>query len=186
MQTDRRQYYRFDESLMMSYKIITPLSDQQNNKEQIINQQTKYLLNEFSSMTQQIKISLTRVRNPSPEISNCLKILDSKINLLSQIMLFKDKENTLKQRKVNISAGGIYFVVDEMISVGTLLALELILSPELNILKIKAKVVMCSESEDHIHSYLLSAKFIETSDVTRDIIVRHIMYGQSIQLRAEK
>jgi PilZ domain len=180
-QAERREYYRFEESLMMSYVIQ---SDQQNSEAQAANQQAMDLLDEFSLMTQQIKTSLSRVSNRSPEITSCFKILDSKINLLAQTFLNQDKKNSLTQHKANISAGGISFDADEEISVDSILILELVLPPELHVLKIKAKVINCSENKTDKQAYLISSKFVETNDVTQDIIVRHIMRCQSDQLRA--
>ncbi|MFK5892393.1 MAG: PilZ domain-containing protein [Pseudomonadota bacterium] len=182
-QTERREYYRFEESLMMSYLVE---ADQQNSEELIANQYAMNLLDEFSSMSQQIKTSLSRVNNRSPEITSCFKILDSKINLLAQALLYKDKENSLIQHKANISAGGISFGVEKKIPVDKILVLELVLPPELNVLKIKAKVIKCSENTTEKHPYLVSTQFIETNDVTQDIIVRHIMRCQSDQLRTTK
>jgi len=183
---ERREYYRFDETLMMSYSIIAATDDNQNNKEQFANKQAKVLINEFSSMTQQIKVSLGRLNNRSPEITSCFKILDAKINLLAQTVLYQDKENSLKRHQANISAGGISFAVEKNIPVDTQLLLQLVLPPELNVLHVKARVVTCNENKSDDLPYIVSTQFIETNDITEDIIVRHIMHRQSDQLRAKK
>jgi hypothetical protein len=182
---ERREYYRFDETLIMNYSIITA-DNKLGNKEQFANQQAKALINEFSSMTQQIKMSLSRMNNRSPELSSCFKILDTKINLLAQTILYQDKENSLMHHKANISAGGISFAVEQNIPANTELMLQLVLPPELNILNVKAKVIKCNVNKNDDFAYRLSTQFIETNDITEDIIVRHIMHRQSDQLRAKK
>ena len=148
--------------------------------------QAMELLDQLSSMTGQLKMSLSRIQARSPELSNCFKILDTKINLLAQTVIYQNQENDLKLRKVNISAGGISFCVDEKITVDTILVVQMVLPPELNVLNLKAKVIKCEESSDNAFPYYISTKFHNINDVTEDIIVRHIMHGQSDQLRAKK
>jgi hypothetical protein len=179
---ERREYYRFDESLMISYSIV----GKQTSSVDLAQFQAMELLNTFSSMTGQLKMSLSRMQNRSPESSNCFKILDAKINLLAQTVLYQNSDNNLKARKVTISAGGISFGVDEAIEAGTQLSLQLVLPPELNVLSISANVLKCHKSTDNNFPYYISTKFYETNDVTEDTIVRHIMRVQSDQLRAKK
>jgi len=182
-ENERREYYRFDETLMMNYSII---ADSKDNSEESANKQAMTLINEFSSMTQQIKLSLGRMNTRSPEITSCFKILDAKINLLAQTVLYQDNSNSLTRNKANISAGGMSFPVKENIPADTDLMLQLVLPPELNILNVRAKVITCNKNQNENLPYSVSTKFIETNDVTEDIIVRHIMHRQSDQLRAKK
>jgi len=181
---ERREYYRLDETLMMNYSIIA--TGTQDNDEELANQQAMTLIHEFSTMTQQIKMSLGRMNNRSPEITSCFKILDAKINLLAQTVLYQDKSNSLIRNKANISAGGMSFSVNKDIPANTELMLQLVLPPELNIINVRAKVITCNKKESENLPYIVSTKFIETNDVTEDIIVRHIMHRQSDQLRAKK
>ncbi len=181
-QSDRREYYRLKESLIMSYVIVGKDDALHSDS---ANQYAMDLLAEFSSMSQQIKQSVTRM-NRSPDLSNCFKILDAKINLLAQTVLYQDKDNDLKRYTADISAGGMSFLVPEKVEEGSELQLQLVLPPELYVLNIMAKVISCKQSDSNDGSYMLSTQFLDTRDTTQDLIVRHIMHSQSDQLRAKK
>lgn len=182
MSEERRKYFRFNETIMMTYSLT--------NKDDAIpeNQLAIDLIDEFSSMSQQLKLSVARMTQRSAELGNCMGILDSKINLLAQTVLYKDRANTFSRYKANISAGGISFQVSETIPIDSILNLQMVLSPELNTLNVKAKVVNCQKdsSIETPQNYIVSTNFVETSDITEDIIVRHIMRCQADELRAKK
>ncbi|MFK5985859.1 MAG: PilZ domain-containing protein [Pseudomonadota bacterium] len=183
-QDDRREYYRFKESLMMSY-VIAQHSEEDIQQEQTDNQYAMNLLAEFSSMSQHIKLSLGRMSR-SPEASNCFKILDAKINLLAQTVLYQDKNNDLKRYHADISAGGISFTVDKEVVADTILKLQLVLAPELQVLNIQAKVIACKKNIEKESSYTISTQFLHNNEFTEDLIVRHIMHCQSDQLRSKR
>ncbi len=180
METERREYFRFNESLMMSYQL-------EDAETSATDQVALDLIDEFSQMTQQLKTSIARMPGRSVELANSLKLLDAKINLLAQTLLYKDEDNNLTRHQINISAGGLSFGVREEIAVGTIIKLQLVLPPELNTLQVRAKVVNCKKNEDKNseYPYCLSVKFIDTSDLVQDTIVRHIMRCQADQLRSK-
>jgi len=179
----RREFYRIDEKLLLSYKRL--IADEEVEKESDI--ESMALFDEFSTMSQQIKLSLSRMHYQSPEVSTCFKIMDAKINLLAQSIFFKENKNVdMMRRKVSISGGGISFEASEMIEDGGLLEIEIILPPEVKSLKLKATVVKSFELKHGIFTHVVATKFEGVNKLTQDAIVRHIMQAQSHLLRLEK
>ena len=181
MQNDRRKYFRYTENLMMSYSLQ---GDDSQSKEEI---QALNLIEDFSHMSQQLKSALGRIPGRAMEIANCLKILDTKINLLAQSVLYQKNSAVLSQHRINLSAGGLSFSSEEPIPIDSILTIQLILPPELDSLNLRARVVNChKQKEDKQEIYCVSVTFIEVSDMVQDIIVRHIMRCQAEELRIKK
>jgi len=182
-QPDRREYYRIEESILMTYSIIT--SDEDLSSSDSTNS-TLEIINEFSNVSAQMKASLGRISERSADIASCLKSLDTKINLLAQVLLVNGENQALKRHNINISAGGLAFANQEAINDNAYLQLKLILPPDLSMLVIKGRVVSCKRQDDFDFPYQISVEFINLNDSEQDSIARHIMRLQAQQLRQRK
>lgn len=181
-QQDRREFFRIEERLMLSYRRLA--SDQEQS-----NESTSLLLQEFDELSQQIKHSLSRLHYQAPEVSSCIKILDSKINLLAQSLLMKKSPTkALLRRKVNISGGGISFELADKLEEQDLIEIEIILPPEAKPLKVRAKVISTYQNpyKNSGYSFVVSARFHDLNDQIQDAIIRHITQAQTYLLRMKK
>ena len=180
-QPDRREYYRIEESILMAYSVEEDEAQQASASDS-----TFEIINEFSNVSAQMKTTLGRIAERSPDTASCIRSLDTKINLLAQIMLIKDDEQMLSRHDINISAGGLAFSCQQDFPDNTCLKLKLVLPPDLSLLVLKGKVVS-SVKQDNIHyPYQVSLEFMALSDMDQDTISRHIMRLQATQLRQRK
>lgn len=182
-QPDRREYYRIEESVLMSYSIVTTEDEAKNTQPA---DPSLDIINEFANVSAQMKTALGRIAERSPDVASCLKNLDTKINLLSQVMLMNNEEQTLTRHNINISAGGLAFSSQKDINEGTLLRLKLLLPPDLSLMMQKGKVVSCIRQDNLEHPFQISVEFMDLSDSNQDAIARHIMRLQAQQLRQRK
>lgn len=176
---DRRSYFRLTEKLLMSYQRL----DFNDNSTSQTDSDDLSMIKEFSTMTQQFKVSLSRINQRLPEVSSCFKLLDSKLNLMAESLYSQQDHAQLKRQYVNISAGGMSFVANEKLSIGERLEIKMVLSTDLINLNVMASVVDSLSKNDN---FQVSVKFIDMSDPTQDLIVKHLMQSQSSLLRKDK
>ena len=189
---DRRQYYRIDDKAIFSYSIVNENTVNENapdsNDSEDLNQSGALEIIElFGHMNQQMKATLGRICEHSPDIASYLRSLDNKLELLVQMCLLKDQKSPLESRReINLGAGGLAFGNDEKLSQGTLLKMNLILSSDLLCLRLKGRVLQVSRQKAGHYPYRISVGFVDISDNEVDQIIRHIMRQQSEQLRAQR
>ncbi len=184
---ERRQYYRIDDSVIFSFSIVNENTLHRDLDEGTTESDSFEMMERFAQMNQQMKVSLGRICELSPETASYLKNLDNKIELLAQMCLFKEQDSDLgTRRQINLGAGGLAFGHDEKLKQGSLLSMNLILSTDLLCLRLKGRVLQVSSQKEDNYPYRISVGFVDISAQEVDQIIRHIMRLQSEQLRAKK
>ncbi len=184
---DRRQYYRIDDNAIFSYSIMDENTLHSNDSEDLNQSSAFEIIELFGHMNQQMKATLGRICEHSPDIASYLRNLDNKVELLAQICLLQDQKSPLESRReINLGAGGLAFGNDEKLSQGTLLKMNLLLSTDLLCLRLKGRVLQVSKQKEGHYPYRISVGFVDISDNEVDQIIRHIMRQQSEQLRAQR
>ncbi len=184
---ERRQYYRINDSTIFSYSIINENNLHSDVTEQSSLSSASEIIELFGHMNQQMKATLGRICERSPDTASYLKNMDSKIELLAQICLLQDQKSELQSRReINLGAGGLAFGNEEKLSQGTLLKINLVLSTDLLCLHLKGRVLQTSKQKEGNYPYRISVGFVDISDNEVDQIIRHIMRLQSEQLRAKR
>lgn len=183
-ETQRREYHRIDDTPLLSYHPcrgdMPPAQRLQGLLEQADPRHT--LIGEFSAGSDYIHRQLGPLGTAQVELRRAIKTLDEKINRLAQLFVAQALRQGEEQVKaINLSAGGLAFLVDEPLAVGSQLALRLVLRPSLHTVIAVAEVVACVESAG---GWLLRARFAAIRDLDRDQLVRHIMGRESRRLRA--
>ncbi len=107
---DRRQYYRIDDNAIFSYSIIDENTLHSNDLEDLNQSSAFEIIELFGHMNQQMKATLGRICEHSPDIVSYLRNLDNKVELLAQICLLQDQKSPLESRReINLGAGGLAF-----------------------------------------------------------------------------
>lgn len=182
---ERRQYYRIDDSAIFTYRVV-------DKKQDILDMDNPVsaafeMIELFGQMNQQMRATLGRISESSPDIASYLKSLDNKIEMLAQMSLFKDHKSGLEpRRQINLGAGGVAFGLDEKIKQGTLLSMDMILSTDLLCLHLMGRVIQVSNEHQGDYPYRISVGFVDITDSQVDQIIKHIMRLQSEQLRAKR
>lgn len=184
---DRRSYFRIDDFTILYYRIVTDDNDgEQLHSDQLaIDKLT--LKARFDALTREMKPMCQFVEQEYPKLSRYLAKFDQKLDMLSEVLMNNAIDDLdVVPRKVNISAGGLSYVSDELIVPGSLLELRFILQPENIGIYSHARVVSCRKidsKDDGKKVYKLAVEFVRMKEEFRDLISRHVMERERVKLR---
>ncbi len=187
--TDRRDYFRIDDSLSLCFERIEPeqLPQRLEQLEQGFESQFT-LMSNLASISQHNSGILHHIENDYPDVAAYLKVLDHKINLLGQAFLMQHSGLASEPAiPVNLSASGLAFQSGESLPAGTLLELRLILLPEFTGILNFAEVV-ASEANDQPDQqpYIVRVNFTHMRESDRDLLIRHVVCRQGELLRRQR
>ncbi len=186
---DRRRFFRIDDEVNLFYKIV--------DEQSVITatQVTADLLSNCSLVTaldvlnQESMLIMHRIEKNTPEIAEYLKVLESKINVLSRAVLMQDNdfaENAM--RKANMSASGLAFDNESKIKEGTFLEIKLLLTSCLAVITVYGKVIYCNENESQTSgmAYQIGVDYFDLNEEDREVLIKHIIKRQMQQIREQK
>lgn len=183
---ERRRFFRIDDEIMLFYRAV-PFDE--ISQEPDVSQglpDTFALSGGLESLSQESRVLLRKLERNQPDISNYLKILDRKIDLLAQTLLVSQTaELQQPTRNVNLSAAGVAFETENKLNPNDYVELKMILPPALLALVTYGNVVYCEESESTGENarYRVGVDFLNLVDRDREILIRHIIKKQMLQLR---
>lgn len=186
-QDERREYFRIDDSLNLSYQPVPP-----DEVSGCIDRLEKELDSHFTvvsslaAVTQEMTGTLHKIEASRPEIAAYLKSLDKKIDILGRAFLAQTTELFVQpEQDVNLSATGISFQVSEPIAAGTILELKILLLPSYTGILSFAEVVSCDAiaSPDSTFRYNLRTNFSHIRERDRDVLIQHVIQRQGAQIR---
>jgi len=180
---NRRNYFRIDDQLGVSYQILDLQEYQQH--------QQQYRLQRLQDHKQQalehkIRSGIRSVEIRYPELGEILGLLNQKIEQLGLSSRFEPaaESDETEPRPVNISASGIAFFQDTPLGHGTPLELLLTLYPDIEHIKLFGLVIDCIEQKSaEIEHYKISVEFDYLAEEDREELVQYIMRQQNIALR---
>jgi c-di-GMP-binding flagellar brake protein YcgR len=186
--SDRREFFRINDTVVVDYKVIERENvanvtrriaqatddDEGNEKAQL-----RAIQNAFSHLVDQIN-------HHDREIARALRMLDEKINLVSQsIQRYNNPVNPDDLTEANLSGGGIAFMVDTAIPPRDHVELHLQLLPTANTIHALATVISCERlmgaSPDK--PYYLRMVFTHMDEQDRNQLVKHTLNRQAEMLR---
>ncbi|MDT8311276.1 MAG: PilZ domain-containing protein [Methylophaga sp.] len=187
---DRRAYFRINDRLLIDIKILEPEAAWELGKLIVNsaphashpNQQLLSLEAAFHHLTDQIG-------HADRDVARALRMLDEKINLLANNVqhLLQPIDDTQAQA-VNLSAGGISILSDQVIAPKTPVAVNLTLLPSGLSIRAVAKVISCEQllSAQNGKGFSLRLAFTHMNENDRNILVRHTLTRQAENLRQQK
>jgi hypothetical protein len=186
---DRRGSFRIDDEVNLFYKIIDQesLAEPHHFSGNILHSCS--LSKALEIMSEDSLALLHRLEKTIPEVTEYLKLIDAKIDLLAQaIMLqgfqFKEGQN----RKVNLSATGIGFNCDETLDKGDYLEIKIMLVSSIAVIVTYGRVVyrIESPSADGRYSYWAGVEFIDMKDEDKELLNKYVVKKQLQQIRDKK
>jgi hypothetical protein len=187
--SERRQFFRIDDSVQMSYRVV-----QQGDLQEQVGELGQHVDSSFTVMTRMqaidrhLSAALHRIELRDPDVADYLRALDEKIELLGQSFLAEEAELLEQPAKpISLSAGGISFGTSESMEIGALLEVKLLLLPSFTGIITFGEVVGCDAGEtDQDYAFLLRISFSSIRDSDRDALIRHILRLQSRMLRERR
>lgn len=185
MSKERRNYFRFDDELELDFQIIT--EDDKQAIAQGTDPISRYqrLLERMRTLDQDHQDLYQRLKKHDPSMAEYVELLNHKVELIMQSILLSGSK---PKSQVNISAGGLGFHFETMISVETTLRIKLVFHPSMQALISIGEVVACVYEPDVSAEspYRIAVEFKEISDTDQQLIMQHIYSKQAEQQRNKK
>jgi len=183
------KFFRIDDSIQVNYRVIEPHEIPDNLDDQRMQNDRFTVMTRLQAISQHLSSPLRRIEQRDPDVSDYLRALDEKINLLGQSFLSEEQE-ILSQPSlsVNLSAGGLAMDVAKPLKLGDLVEIKLLLLPSYTGVITYGEVVGIESSSegnvDYPHRAHINFTLIRTSD--QDALIRHIMHRQGEMLRQRR
>ena len=186
---ERRRFFRIDDEVNLYYKKVD---------ENIVNQTSHMSDNVLANcslaaamelISQESRMMMNRIERNSPDVADYLKLIDSKIDLISQAIMmqgtdFKEKDT----RNANLSASGVAFDSEEALAIDDFLEIKMLLVSCMAVIVTYGKVIYCKEkkSRDARYSHVVGVNYINMKDQDRELLIKHVVKRQMQQIRGNK
>lgn len=186
--SDKREFFRINDTVVINYKIIDTsetgtvarrIEEAQDTSGASEKAQLRILNNNLQQL-------IDRLNQTDRDIARALRLLDEKLSLVTARMQRKFHPISPEElTKVNLSGGGIAFMVDTPIDARNSMEVFLQLLPEGNTIHTLARVVSCDppSASDASNRYLLRLAFTHMDEEDRNMLVRHTLKRQAQALR---
>lgn len=190
MSTERRRYFRIDDTALIKYRVIAAEDLAQARAEvtdhalQAAN--LRAALEPLAVRLAELKPALKR---ESAVLSEALQLLDRKLDLLAGVMTLEFGPGRAADRRehepssVNLSGGGVALHATLPLAVHTWLAIDLVLLPGAHALRALGRVVDCRKRGA---SFCIGIEFDALREEVRDTLISHVLRRQAALLRQER
>ncbi len=185
---ERREYFRIDDSIRVSYTVVDPESVPEDIDERVHNDRFS-VMTRLQGISQHLSASFHRIEQRDPDVADYLKALDEKIDLLGQSFLAEEKEMLGQpSRSVNLSAGGLALDVAEQLTLGDRVEIKLLLLPTYTGVLAYGEVVgiEANPQSEQDYPFHVRINFTHIRGSDQDALIRHIMRRQGEMLRQRR
>ena len=186
---NRRQHFRVDDILYLQYRPID-----EDEAEKLGNQLLHVRPDSTQKSQDQLRVLQTtfvhlcdQINYHDRDIARALRILNDKINILTKTIQKQFNEEEMStETAVNLSGGGVAFMTNEQLTTQQTVYLQLELRSSGTILHTVATVLSCNKSHrgDKENPYYLRLIYTHMNKHDRDLLIKHILFAQAEQLRA--
>ena len=172
---DRRRYFRIDDEVNLYYKkvdqkVVNQLS---HLSDDILG--TCSLTAAIDMLTQESQLILRRLEKTEPEITEYLKVMEDKIDLIARAVVMQGTDFSEKNvRNVNLSAAGLAFDCEEELREGEYLEIKMLLSSSMTIIVTYVKVINCrvNEKGGNEYSYFVGVDYLNMQESDRELLIK--------------
>ncbi len=188
---DRRNYFRIDDTVRLSVRPV-PAEELESRFDQLDHDLVGNftVMSSLAAITAQMTMGLRRIENRDPDLAAYLRAIDQKIEVIGRACITQEPEFHAEHAvPANLSAGGMCVGVDEEFEPGTTLEIRMLLFPSFTGLMIYGTVIDSEPSREDDESqrfkYLTRIEFTHIRESDRELLIRHLLRRQSLQLRAQ-
>lgn len=179
---ERRGLFRIDDEVTLQVRKI--VSTELSGAPDARSASHSLLANELERMKAESRIYLRHVEKDSPEIARYFAHLEEKIDLIARTIIIDLGDMASKETQpVNISGSGMSFQGDEAFEVSEEVDVTFVLHPTFMIVNTQARVMACEQDEQGCR---IAIEFKGLSDDDRDLLIRHVIKKQMIDIRDKK
>lgn len=177
---DRREYYRIKDTIALEFKLLSGAEaearDELHDASPLFNLLSDLHLTDFESQH-----LLRHIGERDRTLANYLKVINKRIDLLGQAVAQNLLRDIGTPRRVTLSEGGVGFINPQPLTIGTHLALKLVLMPQALGLLLRAAVTHCQKLADD--QFEIGTEFEALTDAQRQLLARHILQKQALERR---
>ena len=193
MDDDRRKYFRIEDSVMVTYQVISSDAEESVQREAQVNQvrveTAQAALYGIETDFQELS---AKIADLDPLLSDAIQMLNRKINLLERVISSeilsssKATANAIAHntRSVNLSGGGLSLTAPEALAKGVSVIIDMVLLPSHEPMRIFGKVVHSEELGEA--QFELGIEFTDIRNQDRERLIRHTLQRQAEQIRVDK
>lgn len=183
---EKRRYFRVNDTINLLHRVIdeSKVTERSHISHDVLGNYS--LMAALDVLNQEAAALTSRLERRDPELFEYLKIIDGKINLLTQAIASQDNEFSEHDKKeVNLSASGLAFNNDEAIPVGALLELRMLLTSCLAVIFAYGRVVYCNDiaKDNPDHPFQICVEYVNMNEDDRELLIKHVIRKQMQQLR---
>lgn len=188
---DRRNYFRIDDTVRLSVRRVPP-EELESRFEQLDHDLVGNftVMSSLAAITAQMTMGLRRIENRDPDLAAYLRAIDQKIEVIGRAFITQEPEFHAEHAvPANLSAGGMCVGVDEAYEPGATLEIRMLLFPSFTGLMVYGTVIDSDpareDDESQRFNYLTRIEFTHIRESDRELLIRHLLRRQSLQLRAQ-
>ncbi|ROM91011.1 PilZ domain-containing protein [Pseudomonas brassicacearum] len=177
---DRREYYRIEDTIALE---IRPLSAPEAAGQEVLQDASPLfnLLSELHLSEFESQHLLRQISERDRNTANYLKVMNKRIDLLSQVVAQTVLGKFGEPQPVVLSEGGIEFEHHLAYPTGSHLAIKLLLMPQALGLLLRAKVTHCEP--ESFGTFEIGTEFEALTDAQRQLLARYILQRQAHERR---
>jgi len=191
MTTERRQYFRIQDTALVKYRVIQDDMLEVERRGVYLNQikleNARAALFGLETSLQEV---FDKARQAEPLVVEALELINRKINLLERVVSLEQAPEERGEflehepREINLSGGGMAIKAERPIAAGASLAIDLVLLPDNDPMRIFGSVVDCRALDGSEHT--ISIAFEEIRQEDQDRLIQHVLRRQATDLRARR
>lgn len=191
MTTERRKYFRIDDVALVKYRVVQDDSLELERRKVYLNQiKFENARAALFGLETELQETIEQVRARDPQIVSVLELLNRKVNLLERVISLEHQPASAEEhfehepKEINLSGGGLAIRAMSPLVSGANLAIDLVLLPSNDPMRVFGNVVDCQKIEDGL--YTISIAFTEIRQEDQDRLIRHVLLRQSTRLREQR
>jgi hypothetical protein len=191
MTTERRKYFRIQDTALVKYRVI--------QNDMLAHERRGVYLNQIKAenaraalfgLETHLQEIFENIRRSDPPLVEAMELINRKINLLERVVSLEqsplDGDDYLEHepKEINLSGGGMAIMAECPLAAGADLAIDLVLLPDHDPMRIFGKVVDSRKIEGD--QYNISISFEEIRQEDQDRLIQHVLRRQSEELRSSR
>ena len=174
-EADRREYYRIEDMIALE---ITPLSAPEAASDEVLQDASPLfnLLSDLHLSEFEAQHLLRQISERDRALSSYLKVMNKRIDLLSQVVAQTVLGKIGELQPVTLSEGGIEFHHATPYPAGSHLSIKLVLMPQALGLLLRARVTHCEAQDTRFE---IGTEFEAITDAQRQLLARYILQKQA-------
>jgi len=190
MSENRRSYFRVDNEVSLSYRVIT--EEELPEIQQKIDDRSGDRFTAASSFVAESRKRiplLNSIRSKDRNVARYLEALQSELNRMAQLFLLQEmEEKGIVSQEISLSASGIAFVSDQQLVAGGLLEIRLLLLSSFTGILLCGRIVRSAplSKQEAGGKYATAVEFLPMNEDDHDLLIKHALDCQSAALRRQR